>query len=307
MNTNENHWELYVYGNAGLSYVDLYPHFIFYHGDVEKADFNVRFSSKHVACLDLAEKDRAAIRLKTLLRYISGLRLMKNLEYIHPDSQLYYVTRDRIIQVESSPEIGLEMLLDELSNPFDTNSIDGFIPRDAKMEPNADLDFIQILIDEPLARENILLFTLAYENNLNLLVNTYKIYENVKADLQVQTNNGKVIIRGEIKYPQELIDSITQIYKLAQFINSKTASGLLSRHGTGNTPAPDKLPTINEVVEHLRGLVYNWMNYRCSLRFGRNYILKERREEKESLLTDEDFYKLEKLAENAKDKFGDRE
>lgn len=242
-----------------------------------------------------------------MLRYISGLRLLRNLEYIHPDSRLNYVSSDQIIQVESSPEIGLELLLDELLNPFDINGFDGFIPRDSEVEPNADLDFIQILIDEPLARENILLFTLAYENKLNLLVNTYKIYENVKADLQIQTNNGKVTIRGENMYSQELIDSFTHIYKLAQFINSKTASGLLSRHGTGNTPAPDKMPTINEVFEHLRDLVYNWMNYRCSLRFGRTYILKERRAKKEGILTDKDFYNLEKLAGVTKDEFGDRE
>ncbi|EPY11183.1 hypothetical protein [Paenibacillus alvei] len=307
MNTNDNHWELHVQGNAGLSHYNLYPHFIFYHGDVDMADFKVRFSSKHVASLGHSEKARAAMRLKTLLRYFSGLQLITNSEYIHPDSELYYVTGDRKFRVESSPEIGLELLLDELSNPFDTNGIEGYIPRDAKMEPNMNLDFIQILIDEPLARENILLFTLAYENNLNLLVNTYKIYENVRADLQVKTNNGKVVFRNDTEYPQELVDSFSQIYDLAQFINSKTASGLLSRHGTSNTPPPNKMPTLNEVIKHLRDLVYNWMNYRCMKEFGRNYILIERIGESEAILTDEDFYDLEKFANNEKDELGDQE
>lgn len=40
--------------------------------------------------------------------------------------------------------------------------------------------------------------------------------------------------------------------------------------------------------------------YRCTQNFGRNYILIERMGENEAILTDEDFYELEKFDNNEK-------
>lgn len=45
--------------------------------------------------------------------------------------------------------------------------------------------------------------------------------------------------------------------------------------------------------------------YRCTQKFGRNYILIERIGEREAIITDEDFYELKKFSSNEKVEFGD--
>src|SRR5699024_7412034 len=87
-------WEIRVRGNPSLAYLN-FGHCYFYHGDAEFADLTPRFASPHVNVIKEKDASRASTRIKTILRLVSGIRMVCGYRAITPlfDSITYNYTK----------------------------------------------------------------------------------------------------------------------------------------------------------------------------------------------------------------------
>ena len=278
-----------MHANPGITHWNLGDHFDFYHGDSEFGDLNPRFTSPHVRCLDRIDKDRAYARLSTLLRLVSGIQLLTT----SSSSLISAYTFNYGIQSVGWSDEDIDITIKELEFPFDDAVLENIPRRTENDKPDFTLDFVDLLVTDPLVRENILLFVLSEEQRLYYLINTYKIFENITRELKLSVNSGKVQ-QTEDLVPPELIEALNVLAGYGNYINSKVASGILSRHGIKFTGDTSHKPTINEIRESLIVALNFWVNFKCMIQYKRNYSwdklasYSKKRTEDESL-KDEDF------------------
>ena len=264
------HWALAINGNPGLAEWDIGPHFYFWHDRNDGGNITPLFSSPHVNVLQEEESTRAYIRIKTLLRLLSGINILRGDDIFYHHSTLEYV-KDNLFRTGTWTE-DIDVTIEELGNPFDENILNDIqlnrIRRGSE-EPSLVKDYIELSVNESLVREVLLLLTLGEEETIYFLINTYKIFENIRNDLGLKVSNRK--IHGRKDLPSELLESLSKLAGYSQYINSKDASGILSRHGSGNTPSPKDKPSLIEIKRALRLAVSTWMKYKCEISFGRVY------------------------------------
>lgn len=264
----KNVWSMRIYTNPGIIGWDLGPHFHFLNGDSEEITLKPIFESHHVDVLKPQESTRAYIRFNALMRLVNGLRIINKADMIKLDTSLFF---DNGISIQSvNYGTDLDILLEELENPFDKDMLAKLEKRDVSSPPSRLKDYTQLIIDEPIVREVIILLTLSHEQAIYLLINTYKIFENINTDLDLKTS--KYVNPGHL--PEDLFDSLTKLKEYTQYINSRNGSGILSRHGATNIPAPAHKPTLNQIKELLVSVVDEWMNYKCTIAFKRKYTRK---------------------------------
>ncbi|TYR81127.1 hypothetical protein FZC66_04485 [Priestia megaterium] len=225
-------WALAVKGNPGLAEWDIGPHLYFWH-----------------------DRD-------------DGVNLLRDQEIFYHHTTLEYF-QSGIYRTAGWDE-DIDVTLEELENPFDINTLK-YIQQRVQTEPSLVKDYIQLSVNEPLVREVLLLLTLGEEETIYFLVNTYKIFENIRHELGLKVSNGKV--HGKKDLPSDLLESLSELAGYSHYINSKNASGILSRHGAGNTPAPVVKPSLIEIKRALYSAVNNWLNHKCMINFGRLYKL----------------------------------
>lgn len=266
-------WSIEVVANPGYGSWIVGHHISFFNGDEEFGDLGTYFSSPHVNVLPISEADRAKARLTTLLRLISGINVILGSYRLVPNTDTLYYENDRREIFRMYPDISMDTLFEELANPFDSKVIQELEQKDDFYGPNCPKDYFQLIVEEPLVRENILLFTLGEEEMLYFLVNTYKIVENIKNELKLTKNNNKLKTTNESPsdVPQYLLDSLSDVNHYSQYINSWDASGILSRHGMTSKPAPNQIPSILEIKEALITALNDYLNYKCVSKFGRDY------------------------------------
>ncbi|PEB42244.1 hypothetical protein [Bacillus pseudomycoides] len=271
----ENKWSLHVYTNPGIIGWDLGGHICFFNGDSEGDTYVPYITSPHVNVLNQNEASRAYARLTSLLRLINGMRTLQNESTIGASTTLYFNMRH-----EDYSE-NIDTLVEELANPFD-ESILSKIPKwtkDSKRitedesRPKRSYiyqDYLQLIIDEPLVREVVLLLTLSEEQVIYLLVNTYKIFENIRSDLGLPSK----LKKNEFNLPEDLFDALKKMNDHYLYINSREASGIFCRHGE-KYPAPKKDKSPLEDIRSDTILAINaWLKYKCLKTFGREYPLK---------------------------------
>lgn len=262
---NKNEWSLNLHTNPGIIGWDLGFHVQFVNGDPEGITYIPVLESPHVNVLKRHESTRAYARLTTLLRLVNGLRMLRDNDRIVAETTLYYDNGFNIRGERYSED--LDIILEELSYPFDEDVLSRLEKRDKNSEPDRYKDYLQLIIDEPIVREVIILLTLAEEQVIYLLINAYKIFENINTDLGLKTSNYK----NENNLPNGLFDSLLQIKNYTQYMNSRDGSGYLCRHGATKIPAPAKIPTREEIRTALISAIDEWLNYKCTMTFGRTY------------------------------------
>lgn len=266
-------WSIEVAINAGIVQSNLGPHIFFESGDIEYADFGPYFSSPHVNVLDKKDAPKAKARLTTLLRLISGVKILQGSRPLNPrSSTLYYLTDSgRYDKIDT--HVDLNTLLEELANPFDSSVLKELNEKEVYNPLNQTNDYFQLCVDNDLVREVILLLTLGEEQALYFLINTYKIVENILNDLKLTKNNSKVHTTNKSPedLPSYLLDSLSDVNEYAQYINSRDASGILSRHGVTKISVPQHTPSMTEIRKALILAVNDWLNYKCITIYGSDY------------------------------------
>ncbi|MCM3169006.1 hypothetical protein [Peribacillus frigoritolerans] len=262
-----------IHENPGFVNWDLGHHVNLWHGDEEFSDLTPRMSSPHVDILNETEGSRASSRINTILRLISAINVLRgyNRLYLNGDLRLNNYGNDtyRCPRIDLNKDIEFE----ELINPFDNSVTEELeIKSEADPSPNRDKDYVRLAVNDSLVREVLLLLHLGEEDTLYFLVNTYKIFENIMDELDLGKSNGSILKRDSTpQISDELVNALEKMLSYTQYINSKKGAGLLARHGAGPTPAPRNIPTLQEVRTSLIRAINEWLNYKCSIAFGRSY------------------------------------
>lgn len=263
-------WAMRVNENLGITNWDLGPHFRFWNADPENIQQIPVFSSPHVDVLPESQEIRAYARTKTLLRLVSGLSLILRECPVHSLNSFYYHKNERMKQIYENKNTTIAF--QELINPFDTSVILKVKANMApfyEFTPNRRTDYAELIVTDSLVREVILLLSLAFEEDLYLLVNTYKILETLRNDLEFKVKSGKLV-------PNKISEqySFDNLFKLQQFtgyINNRGSSGILSRHGYTGKETQITAPSYDDIFDTLVKSIKEWLNYKCATIFKRIY------------------------------------
>lgn len=269
---NENRWSLRVYTNPGIIGLDLGGHIRFFNGDPEGDTHVPYMTSPHVNILDESEAANAYARLNSLLRLVNGINTLLNLDTIGSSKVLHFNMRDTHYTED------IDTLVKELANPFDKNILlelpewnrdsNRVTEEDSRYKkPSIYKDYLQLIINEPIVREVVLLLTLSEEQVMYLLINTYKIFENIRHDLKLTPKMNT----NELNVPDSLFQAIKKINKHNSYINSREASGIFCRHGERYDKEEGNKSTLDAIRKDTIFAINQWINYKCITQFGRDY------------------------------------
>lgn len=266
-----NRWQIRIAGNPTISNTD-FNHYYFHQGVGVFSGPASQFSSPHVNVLKKQDKSKAKLRLNNILRLVRGINEICEYRNVYPSSgEMTHINSDgsheKIDGLTDSYDI--DLFFEELNNPFD-NDITSLIQEIGVVESKEN-DYFNLLVINPLLREAVTLFMLSEENTLYLLINTYKIMENIKNEFNLKANNGKLVKRDDSSIDDNLFNLVNTLYGHSRYINSKAASGYLSRHGETNFEPPKEWPTIKEVREDLIKVIRFWLDHECFLNYERRY------------------------------------
>ncbi|PEO71140.1 hypothetical protein CN572_19200 [Bacillus wiedmannii] len=258
------YWSLRVYTNPGVIGWNIGGHFGFFNSDFEGDTYVPHFTSPHVNILNNNETSKIYARLTTLLRLVNGIRVLQNRLEIGASRELYF--HHGMNTGNRSYSEDLDTFLKELENPFDEEILSKLEKRDSNSNRNVYEDYFQLIVDEPLVREVVILLSLSEEQILYLLINTYKIFENMRSDLKVKPK----LETNETNLPESLFNALKKINEHNNYINSREASGILCRHGE-KFKAPKEASTLEDIRKDTIHAINEWMNYKCISKFGRDY------------------------------------
>src|SRR5699024_11298559 len=88
-------------------------------------------------------------------------------------------------------------------NPFDGHVIS--LIQEIGIVESKENDYFNLLVINPLLREAITLFMLSEENPLFLLINTYKIMENIKIEYNLSGSNGSLVTNDDSPISDNLL------------------------------------------------------------------------------------------------------
>ncbi|OAH53886.1 hypothetical protein AWH48_11490 [Domibacillus aminovorans] len=263
-------WSVRLYVNPGIVGWNLSPHFYFWNGEAEFGDIDPSFSSHHVNVLSLDEVDRAYSRIKTLLRIINGVCKLTDRSFIKSSTTLEYFEKNHF----SAPNYREDMniLIEELENPFDEKVV-GEI-RDREREkwifqggkrpyiPGFDEFMVDESIDNPTARNILLWLSLGEEELLYFMINAYKIMDSIKTETGVLQKGNQDASLDNLKVAAKKMQTHSH------YMNTKAASGILSRHGEKPEAPPKNIPTIEEMKQDLVMLVSEWFKYQFIIKYN---------------------------------------
>lgn len=151
-------------------------------------------------------------------------------------------------------EEDLEIELEELAYPFNVNLKD--LSMINKKNDIIDNIFALAMLD-PLVRENLILFGLSGNDSFYLLINVYKICENIEFDI---VNN-----LGMRTDAEPFTEYFAPFKKFNHYINTKAGSGFFARHGSDTKVFNKQKPTHTEIINATYELLRVWMNYKMQI------------------------------------------
>lgn len=261
-------WHIRIIGNPAPSMTD-FNHY-YYHRPLN--ELSLMLSSPHVNVLEKQDVDRAKLRLNNILRLIRGINIVCGLQAVFPSlDEITYVNSNGGYESfkNLTANYDIDLFIEELNNPFDS-CVTSLLQEIGVVESEEN-DFFNLLAINPLLREAVTLFMLSEENPLFLLINTYKIMENIKVEYNLGGSNGSLVKNDDSPISDNLLNSINTLSKHSRYINSKDAAGYLSRHGESNLEPPKKRPTIKEIREDLIEVIRFWLDLECFFNYGRRY------------------------------------
>jgi len=264
-------WHIRVIGNPVTSMTD-FNHFYYHRPDEEFGDPTPKLSSPHINVLEKQDVSRAKVRLDNILRLVRGINIICESQTIYPSSdEITYIkpngSHERFYDLTDSYDI--DLIIEELNNPFD-NRVTSLLQEIGFVESEEN-DYFNLLVINPLLREAVTLFMLSEENPLNLLINTYKIMDNIKSEYNLSGPNGSLVTNDGSPISHNLLNAINTLSKHSRYINNKDAAGYLSRHGESNWEPPKKKPTIKEIREDLIEVIRLWLDHESFLNYKRRY------------------------------------
>lgn len=245
----------------GLSRTSLSPHLsVQYTTDYSEKEHFYLYSP-HLEVLDFeseTDKKEAYYKSEVLLLILNtALKLVDN-NKIYSGSLVYEFHNgvNREVYLRSSDPI---VHLEQLQNPYRPEAV-----LNPERQTSLVGQIINLTYEDELFREVMILYGLALENYLYILVNMYKIYENIEYDLK---NLQAVIAENDINLePLNIaIRPFRQKGKLRQFANNRDGSGLQSRHGAKDELFKHNKPTIQELYDSLDKLINEWISVKLKI------------------------------------------
>ncbi|ETT30440.1 hypothetical protein C161_27473 [Paenibacillus sp. FSL R5-192] len=222
-------------------------HFYLYSPHLDELDFQNEIDKKEAHY----KSEVLLLILNTVLK-LYGIRyrvLARKLVYdtSRVRQEVYIGNKDPILHMEQlqNPYVAV------LDNNFEKN-----IPKIGKM--------INLTYSEVLFREVVVLYGLTLKDYLYLLVNMYKISENIEHDLKsLQSKISEYAINMDpLNYA---FQPFRQGGRIRHFANTRAGSGLQSRHGANSNVFNHSKPTISEIYDGLEKLINEWITVKLEI------------------------------------------
>ena len=258
-------WSMKMNQKPGITRWDLGPHFVFWDGNEDDSMQPMPlFSSPHADILEEDETTRACMRLKTLIRLANGISLTIRGEPLHYLDSFYYHKTNTIKHANWNHDPSI--IMNEFICPFDENVIKQ-IESTNTTKRTISIDYAELVVKDPFARDLMLFLSLALEDELYMLINMYKIIEIIEGTV------GKQLSEDANFNKKYKFESYRQLNNFSKYMNTKKASGTQSRHGFSkeDKKAVIKIPTYNKLVDISIKAVSEWMSYKCDMEFMRKY------------------------------------
>ncbi|HFK1791374.1 hypothetical protein ACWOMK_02250 [Bacillus thuringiensis] len=258
-------WSMKMNQNPEIARWNLSPHFGFWDGNEDDSMPPMPlFSSPHADVLKEDEATRACMRLKTLIRLANGISLITRGEPLHYLDTFYHHKRNTMRSI--SWDHNRSIIMEELIYPFDEDVIKRIEANANTGKRTAAADYAELVVTDPLAMDLILYLSLALEDELYMLINIYKIYETINNTVGTKIDNDD--FKEKYKF-----ESYRKLRKTTKYINSHKGSGPQSRHAPNekDSKAVIKIPKYEDIVDHAIKAASEWMNYQCSIKYGRQH------------------------------------
>lgn len=246
----------------GLSHVSFSPHIsIQYDTDLSEREHYFLYST-HLETLQYeVEDDRNEAHYKSdvLLMLFNTALNLEGYPYPIQSDELVYSSSNGTQQAVHLRRIYPMIHIEQLNNPFTET---------AKLISTTSSKRFGYVIDlaytDELFREVIILYGLLLKDYLYLLVNMYKISENIEYDMK----SSREILneRGILLEPlEEALKPFQNRGILRHFANTRSGSGLQSRHGANDNRFDKTKPTYDEVLDKLKKMINEWIDIKIQL------------------------------------------
>lgn len=227
--------------------------------------------SPHFSDLPEEEYEKAYYKALSFVRLINGCLLLIGDNLLVAENCLCdFDDSDRLIR-KGTEVYGRNLLeYEQLVNPFDKN-----IQRE-NLESNSYLtNCLTMVKNDEKVRRVIGLLYLYHKDNLYLLVNAYKVYEIICADLGIpREKKSYKKIRNDLATPDMLpyldyfiLGNFTHYANTITSSDGTEVSGLFSRHGQSKQVYDENPLDLNELDLNLRNLINTWLSIKIE-----NYI-----------------------------------
>ncbi|MBW7476301.1 hypothetical protein K0T92_16330 [Paenibacillus oenotherae] len=169
--------------------------------------------------------------------------------YTYPNgvSQTHYGHQDPMLHIE------------QLQNPFVTAAS---LPDERP--DNRVSRIISLAHDDELVREVIVLYGLSLGDYLYLLINIFKISENIEHDFKQMLTHPKMNAAIQKRIEDEL-KKFRNGTTIRHYMNTRAGSGLQARHGANTTVFNKSKPTVNEILNDVQKLINAWLDAKLEL------------------------------------------
>jgi len=227
--------------------------------------------SPHFSDLPDEEYEKAYYKALSFVRLINGCLLLKGDYLLLADNYLCDFS-DSYRSMRTGKEVYGRNLIEygQFVNPFENIQIED-------MKSNLYLaNCLTMVKDDEKVRRVIGLLYLYHRDNLYLLVNAYKIYEIICADLGIPRNEKSYKkIRNDLPIPDMLpylnyfiLGNFTQYANTITSSDGTEVSGLFSRHGQSKDPYDKDPLDLNELDLNLRNLINEWLSIKIKNHIG---------------------------------------
>lgn len=226
--------------------------------------------SPHFSDLPDEEYEKAYYKALSFVRLINGCLLLEGDSLLVSNNYLTYF-EDSYNTMQKGKEVHGRSLLEynQLVDPYENIQI-------KDIESTSYLANCLILVkNDDKVRRVIGLLYLYHRDNLYLLVNAYKIYEIICADLGIERKE-KLYKKMRDSLPYDLaqylnyfiLGDFTHYANTLENSNGKEVTGIFSRHGQSKEVYDKKPLDTNELDLNLRNLINVWLRIKIKEQLG---------------------------------------
>lgn len=229
--------------------------------------------SPHFSDLPKEEYEKAYYKALSFVRLINGCLLLEGDSLLVPDHYLT-IFDDSYKTMHKENELHGRSLLEyaQLVDPYEKIQI-------KDLESTSYLaNCLTLVKTDDKVRRVIGLLYLYHRDNLYLLVNAYKIYEIICADLGIE-RNARVYKKMRNSLPNDLaqyldyfiVGDFTHYANTLESSNGTEVTGIFSRHGQSKDVYDKKPLDPNELDFNLRNLINAWLIEKIEKQLGVNH------------------------------------